>query len=469
MYLIALLGLTSNVTSIIMKNGVNRKYNFLLVNNIGGSTILKGGIEVSKKILVTLMAVLVVISVTFAQQVVTLRFSWWGDDTRHTATLKAIELFQQKYPHIQIKAEYAGWSGYYEKQTIQLAGGTAADVMQINWPWLPVFSKDGTGFYDLYKLADIIDLSNFPREVLDLATVNGKLNGIPVSLTGRVFWFNKTVYDQFGIPLPKTWDELFEAAKKMPAGYYPIIAGSYDGWLISVLYATQVLDKPFLSTDGKLLWTEEDLKVALGFYKKLIDSKVTPRIQDIAAEGGTGDVPIAQLPSFLNGKFAGLYEWTSAVGKSATPLQQKGMQLVFGGIPTSPDSKDSGILFKPSMLFAINKDTKYPREAALFLNFLLNDPEAALALGLTRGVPASKAAVEALRSAGKLAGLEVEGLEHLKANPTKFALSPYFEDAKLQALYREIIDGVSYGTLTVDKAAKEMHKRVQDILKEIVK
>ncbi len=442
---------------------------YLMVKQSEKTLTLRGGIEVKWRFFVTLVLLHVVALAVFAQQTITLRFSWWGDDTRHTATLKAIELFQRKYPHIQIKAEYAGWSGYYEKQTIQLAGGTAADVMQINWPWLPVFSKDGTGFYDLYKLADIIDLSNYSKEILDLATINGKLNGIPVSLTGRVFWFNRTTFDQFGIPIPKTWDSLFAAAKQFPQGYYPIIAGSYDGWLISVLYATQVLNKPFLSTDGKLIWTEEDLKVALGFYKKMIDSKVTPRIQDIAAEGGTGDVPIAQLPSFLNGKFAGLYEWTSAVGKSATPLKQKGMDLVLGGILVGPDSKDSGILFKPSMLFAINKDTKYPKEAALFLNFLLNDPEAAKALGLTRGVPASNAALKALQEAGMLAGLEVDGLELLKSNPTKFSLSPYFEDAKLQALYREIIDSISYGTLTVDKAAKEMYRRVQEILREIVK
>ncbi|AEH50489.1 ABC transporter substrate-binding protein [Pseudothermotoga thermarum] len=423
----------------------------------------------SKKVLLGLAFVWLLALTIFAQEVVTIRFSWWGGTDRHNATLKAIEIFEKKYPNIKIKAEYAGWSGYFEKQAVQMAGGTEADVMQINWPWLPIFSPDGTGFYDLYKLSDIIDLSNFPPEVLQLGTVNGKLNGIPVSMTGRVFWYNKTVYDKYGVPIPKTWDDLFAAAKKFPKTIYPIIAGSYDGWLISHLYATQVLDKPMLAVDGTLLWTVDDFKVALGFYKKLIDNRVTPKIPEIAAEGGTGDVPIAQLPSFIMGNYAGLYEWTSAIGKTAEPVAQKGMQLVMGGIPTGPDSKDSGILFKPSMLFAISKNTKYPREAAIFLNFLLNDPDAALALGLTRGVPISKSAYEALQKAGKLAGLEVEGLEYLLSVPSKHPLSPYFEDSRLQTLYREIIDAISYGTMSVDQAAVEMHKRVQQILGEIVK
>ena len=38
---------------------------------------------------------------------VTLRFSWWGDDTRHQATLNAIKLFVYKYPNRRIKAAYA--------------------------------------------------------------------------------------------------------------------------------------------------------------------------------------------------------------------------------------------------------------------------------------------------------------------------------------------------------------------------
>lgn len=38
----------------------------------------------------------------------TLRFSWWGGDDRHEATLKAIELWNKKYPDIKIEPEYGG-------------------------------------------------------------------------------------------------------------------------------------------------------------------------------------------------------------------------------------------------------------------------------------------------------------------------------------------------------------------------
>ncbi|WP_434642312.1 ABC transporter substrate-binding protein [Thermoanaerobacterium thermosaccharolyticum] len=399
---------------------------------------------------------------------VTLRFSWWGDDTRHQATLNAIKLFEEKYPNIKIKAEYAGWDGYLDKQTTQLAGGTAADIMQINWNWLTSFSKDGNGFYDLNKLSSELGLDNYPKDILATAIVNGKLNGIPVSMSGRVLYINKTIYDKYGATIPKTWDDLINDAQKFPSGSYPIVTGSYDSWLISMTYAEQVTGKPFLTMDGKLNFTQDDIKTALQFYKTLLDKKVTTPIQAIAAEGGNGLAPISQLPSFLNGKFAGQFEWTSTISKSATPLKQQNMELVTAGIPMVHNAKTSGAILIPSMLFAINKDCKYPKEAATFLNFILNDPEGVNAMGTTRGIPASKAAQEALKKAGKLSGLEYEGLQVLLSNPG-LEFSPYIPDSKMQSVYDQTIDKISYKQLTVDQAAKEMYQNIQNVLSQITK
>lgn len=400
---------------------------------------------------------------------VTLRFSWWGDDTRHKATLDAINKFQTKYPNIKIQAEYAGWDGYQDKQTTQMAGGTAADVMQINWNWLPIFSRDGGGFYDLNSVTKELGLAeNFTKEILANGTVNGKLNAIPVSLTGRVLYYNKTTYDKYGVAIPKTWEELANAGQKFEKGSYPIIAGSYDGWLLAMTYAEQVTGKQFISNDGKLVFTQDDIKIGLEFYKNLLDKKAVTPIQDITAEGGKGTAPIAQLPSYLAGKFAGVFEWTSAINKDAAPLKEKNMELVFGGLPVANGAKDSGAIVKPSMLFAINKNCKNPKEAATFLNYLLNDPEGVNLMGTNRGIPVSKAAVETLKSAGKVTGLEYEGLQYLLAHPG-VPLSPYLEDAKLQAVYYQTIDQISYGKLSVDDAAKYMLENVQKTLTQIVK
>ncbi|HYE82315.1 MAG TPA: ABC transporter substrate-binding protein [Clostridia bacterium] len=403
-----------------------------------------------------------------ASNPVTLRFSWWGDDTRHKATLEAIKLFEAKYPNIKIKPEYAGWTGYQDKQTTQIAGGTAADVMQINWNWLPEYSRDGNGFYDLNQVAKEVGLENFTKAMLDTGTVKGKLNAIPVALTGRVFYFNKTIYDKFGVPVPKTWNDLLYAPAKFAYGYYPIDLSAYDAWLLAMTYVEQRTGKQFISNDGKLVFTQDDIRVGLMFYKNLIDRKVAETIQVRTSEGGNSLTPVAQLPSFLDGKYAGIFEWTSAINKSASPLAEKKMEMVCGYLPKVAGFKDSGAIIKPSMMFAINKNCKYAKEAAMFLNFILSDPAGAKAMGTNRGIPVSKAGLEALKAGGQITGLEYEGIQYLIANPG-VQLSPYTENAKLQSVYQQTIEQLSYGKLNVDGAAKYMYDNVQTVLKQIVK
>ena len=100
----------------------------------------------------------------------TLRFSWWGGDDRHQATLKAIELWNTLYPDIEIKAEYGGWDGWTEKINTQISGGSEPDIMQINYDWLITLSDDGEGFYDLNSLDSFLDLSGFDDEILSFGT-----------------------------------------------------------------------------------------------------------------------------------------------------------------------------------------------------------------------------------------------------------------------------------------------------------
>ncbi|MFZ1874265.1 MAG: ABC transporter substrate-binding protein, partial [Chania sp.] len=141
---------------------------------------------------------------SFAAEQVDLRMSWWGGNSRHQMTLKAIEEFQKQNPDIKVKSEYTGWGGHLSRLTTQIAGGTEPDVMQTNWNWLPIFSKDGGGFHDLNKVSEYLDLTQFDPKELKTTTVNGKLNGIPISVTARVFYLNDVTWKNAGVAYPKT-------------------------------------------------------------------------------------------------------------------------------------------------------------------------------------------------------------------------------------------------------------------------
>ena len=110
-----------------------------------------------------------------AQKPQALRFAWWGGSARHAATLKAIALFEQRNPGLKVKAEYMGFNGYLERLTTQVAGGSEPDVMQINWAWLAMFSKRGTGVTDLDTYQGLLSLDQFSADDVAMGRVAGCL------------------------------------------------------------------------------------------------------------------------------------------------------------------------------------------------------------------------------------------------------------------------------------------------------
>ncbi len=399
------------------------------------------------------------------EEQVTLRFSWWGGDARHEATLEAIALFEEKYPNIKIEAEYGGWQGHQEKVTTQMVGNTAPDVLQVNWNWLYIFSKDGNGFYDLSTLADI-NLDNYESAILDQTTINGKVNGLPVGIGGKVFYWNGSTYEKAGVEIPQTFDDLFAAAEVFQAtlgnDYYPIDLDQYGAFLMLLYYLEQQTGKPFI-VDNKVAYTEAQLVEALEYYNSMVEAGVTPSME---SRGAAGNVPVDQTPSWIQGRYGGTYEWDSAIDKFQAALEGD-QKIVTGDFLTGIGSHPSA-LAKVSMAYSINKNTKHPEAAAKFLNFLVSDKEASEILGTTRGIPANLAAKDTLQDLGLLSGLGYEGNVKVIDN-LGVGISPYFEDAELQAFYRQVIEEYGYGQINAQQAAEKIITTVNRLVAELAK
>ncbi|WP_395707154.1 ABC transporter substrate-binding protein [Casimicrobium huifangae] len=237
---------------------------------------MKFSIRKSGAVLVGLALVTAFAAGASAQE---LRFSWWGGGERHEAMLKAARLFEAKNPGVKIKAEYSGFQGYQERLSTQIAGRNEPDVMQVNWAWLSAFSKNGEGFYDLRKAGAAVKTSEFSEHDLALTTINGKLNALPVGFTARIFYWNKAVLDKAGVPMPKTWDDLFTAGKAFRAKVgdkgYLLDGNLYDLILVSHAYAYQKHGTPWIDArTGKIAMSAAALKDWVAFYKRLQDENV---------------------------------------------------------------------------------------------------------------------------------------------------------------------------------------------------
>lgn len=400
---------------------------------------------------------------------VVLRMSWWGGKARQQQTNAALEAFEKRYPSITVKAENTGWDGHLARMSAQMSGGTEPDVMQTNWPWLSLFSRDGNGYYDLNTLKEVIDLSQFSAQDLQSTTINGKLNGLPISLNAPVFYYNTETWRKVGLPYPKTWDDLFAAGKifqqRLGDRYYPLVLVDQDVMLMINSYMTQKYNTPMFTDDGyHFAWNQQRWREAFRFIQRLVDEHVIPGPKYVASFGkGT----FHEMKPWIAGEWAGAYTWNIVIRAYVSNLTPPAT-LALGPHLMLPGAKEAGIYFKVSQMFTISRHTRHPKEAAMLLNYLLNDPQAVTTLALERGIPLSKIAVKTLTDNGTINTQDpiVAGLNQAVALGSHQRATPMMEDFQILALFVAARENMDYGRQTPEQAADEFVRRAERILRK---
>jgi oligogalacturonide transport system substrate-binding protein len=401
---------------------------------------------------------------------VELRMSWWGGSDIHKAQLAALRRFEARYPNIHVRAEYTGWLGHLERLTTQISGNTAPDLMQINWNWLVLFSRDGRGFYDLNQLAGELDLGQFDADSLAFGTMAGRLNALPITMAARLFYYNATTYERAGLPLPTSWEELFAAGpifrSRLGPEYYPLDLNLQDVVQIGRTWLLQRSGKPLVDEQArKLNASESELQETAALYRRLVDEHVVPGVEERASYG---NVAPHEMRSWINGRYAGVHQWISAIGKAVDTLAP-GQRVELGAFPLRTGAVDAGLLYRPAALYAINSDTKYPHEAALLMSFLLNDEEAVRELGLKRGPPVNARALKTLADDGKLTGIAWQGREQVRTLPNHIRESGFYEHPRVRDAFIDTFELLGYQRLGVAAAGTRMYEDVNQILRRVIR
>lgn len=401
---------------------------------------------------------------TTTAQADTLRMSWWGGDSRHVATQNALQVCGEKHGHT-IRSEFTGFDGYLEKLMTQMAGGTEADIVQVNWPWMPLFSRDGGGFADLRDHADQIDLGQWTEEQLGTGEMGGVLNGLPVSTSGRVFFFNKTTFDRAGVPIPTTWDDLFTASaqlkEELGQNFYAFNGVKETAQLLVSLHVTQKTGHDLVDPEtNRVAWSEEDLAEALAWYGRMVQEGV---LQGHQIEAGQGNMNLFEKPDWADGTIAGSYEWDSTWSKFADPMNDD-QELVPVPMLTGEGAVTQGVYRKPSMLFAVSRNSRNPDAAAQILNCLLNEPEGIDALGDSRGIPTSAAAEARLTEAGAF-DPQMKAAHDILMEADGPVISPFNEHPVLRGAFLDTMEEYGYGMIDEQDAAEQIISQANRVLR----
>ncbi|MGX2957578.1 ABC transporter substrate-binding protein [Ursidibacter arcticus] len=165
--------------------------------------------------------------------------------------------FEKNHPKVKIKIETFSWNDFYTKWTTGLSSGNVPDLSTA----LPNHVVEMINFGALQPVGDLIDSigrDKFSEASINEGTVKGQNYSIPLYSHAQVMWIRKDLLAKNNLPVPQTWDELYDTAKILTKdGVYGLSVpmGSND------LMATRFLNLYVRSGGGSLL--TKDLKVDL--------------------------------------------------------------------------------------------------------------------------------------------------------------------------------------------------------------
>jgi len=165
----------------------------------------------------------------------TLQFwTWRPEDVDFYA--KQIALFEAQNPTIKVVQTAQKNTEYNTILAASLAGGAGPDVFQGRaYGGLATFADSG---YLEPLEAWLPELKNYSATSLLGATspTDGKIYGSPAVSQTVFMYYNKAIYKELGLSIPKSWAELianFDAMKK--AGYIALGNGAKDGWTLETM------------------------------------------------------------------------------------------------------------------------------------------------------------------------------------------------------------------------------------------
>lgn len=149
---------------------------------------------------------------------VTLSYGVW-DATQKTAMEQLAAEFGRTHPNISVKVELTPWADYWTKLKAAATGGSAPDVFWMNGPNFQLYASNGViRPLDDGITKDKVDLTAYPKQLVDLYTYQGKHYGLPKDMDTVGVWYNKTLFDAAKVPYPKagwTWSDFQDAAARL--------------------------------------------------------------------------------------------------------------------------------------------------------------------------------------------------------------------------------------------------------------
>jgi ABC-type glycerol-3-phosphate transport system substrate-binding protein len=297
---------------------------------------------------------------------ITLEFwSWNNEGAYPDVHEQAEERFEEAFPNVDVVRTYTPFADYMTNLRAAIAAGEPPDVAQVPW----------TGEYtDLVNGGALASLegeftTGFPAffpPIASIASVDGVPYAIPLDVNSLQIAYNKDIFAELGLEVPRSTDALKAVAAALDeAGYFGVAVGTNDGWAAADLFFAQLAYTDPTNTlivqadAGAAGWDDPQFLAAAENLADLIDNGVfAPGANSMVSFVGALELFVAQqaamfypVGNFITGGIAAQVEDSFEWGLFPFPSPDGGEGFATGGvaemfsIPSDAAHVDMGIEF----------------------------------------------------------------------------------------------------------------------------
>ncbi|WP_209123620.1 ABC transporter substrate-binding protein [Alkalihalobacillus sp. BA299] len=307
---------------------------------------------------------------TETQETVTLNFFHrWPNDPHNQYFKDVVAEFEKENPHIKIETEAVLNDSYKDKVRVLL--GTSTNIPDVYFSWSGEF---GHNFVRAGKALDLTPYleedtewkNSFVETQLGPFSLDEKQYGAPWAMGGKAFFYNKDIFAELGLEVPKTWDEFITVLDKISAtDYTPIAFGNKAPWAVSHYIGT--LNQKLVDHEQRMT----DYEAATGEFTDPGYVEAMEKLNELSPYFNDSPNSLEHQfarEMFINGQAAMAY---LEMGETRLVEPEADFKLGFFDFPTLDNEQgEAGYISGGPEGFMVSATTEHPEEAVAFVKFL---------------------------------------------------------------------------------------------------
>jgi raffinose/stachyose/melibiose transport system substrate-binding protein len=300
-------------------------------------------------------------------------FHRWPNEPRKSFYDQKIAEYMEAHPNVKINVDAVLNDSYKEKIRVLVSSDDLPDVFT---SWSDSFAQNLVSSERIMPLNDILaEDTEWSGKIIESQfggfTFDDVTYGVPFTIDGKAFFYNKDIFKENNLEVPETYDEFIDVLDQLKAAGYenPLVEGLTNAWAISHYMGTifqRIVDPAVTAVDYNQAtgeFTDAGYVKGLEVFKQLTDymGDVSTAIDHEAARNmfGNGEAPIVYM------QFAEI-KMVEDIGK---------VDFGFFNFPAFADGKgDPGALTGAPEGWMLSKNA--PPEAVDFLKFLTSEETA---------------------------------------------------------------------------------------------